>query len=89
MSDNSKENVVSNAPLADNLETVASVIEADPKNWWKSKTIWVNVGAIISMVAAKYGFNIHFSEEMLTSIPLVLGIVNIFLRSITSKPISK
>lgn len=76
-------------PLTDNLVTVASGIEADPKNWWKSRTIWVNLGAIVTIIAAKYGLDIQFSEDTLAAIPVLLGIMNLFLRSITTKPIGK
>ena len=82
-------NVDKKETISENLESASNIITNDPKNWWKSKTIWVNLGAIVTMVAAKYGFNVALSEEMLTSIPLILGIVNIFLRSITHKPIGK
>ena len=86
---NSSEISENKLPLTDNLVAVAAGIENDPKSWWKSRTIWVNIGAIVTIIAAKYGLNVEFSEDVLAAIPVLLGILNLVLRSITTKPLSK
>jgi hypothetical protein len=49
------------------------------KEWWKSKTLWVNVIALIAMIVqANYGFIIAPEEQI-----AVITIVNLILRAIT------
>jgi uncharacterized membrane protein len=50
-----------------------------PKVFYKSKTLWVNIIAIIAMlVQAKYGFIISLDEQL-----AALAIVNLILRAFT------
>ena len=56
---------------------------ASGKVWWKSKTFWVNVISISSMIAAsEFGVEI----DPATSVTL-LSMINIVLRMITKEPI--
>lgn len=55
----------------------------DGKKPWKSKTIWVNVFAIMSVICAKY-LDIHFTNE---DVGVFLSMVNIVLRLVSRSPI--
>lgn len=57
------------------------------KNWIKSKTIWTNVTAIITIIAAKFGFDIDPNSEFYMMLPTIMALVNIYLRKITDTPI--
>jgi hypothetical protein len=49
------------------------------KEWYRSKTLWVNVIALIAMIVqANYGFIIAPEEQI-----AVITIVNLILRAIT------
>jgi len=53
--------------------------EEKPKVFYKSKTLWVNIIAIIAMVIqAKYGFIVSLEEQV-----AALAIVNLVLRAVT------
>jgi len=53
------------------------------KLWYTSKTLWVNIIAIISTIAANQ-FGFQLSPEQQVSI---LGVVNILLRLVTKEKI--
>ena len=59
------------------------------KNWWESRTIWLNVVAVIYATAA--GFNLLpagiTQEEVLSVVMGVVGMVGLGLRLVTSKHI--
>jgi hypothetical protein len=57
------------------------------KEWWESKTIWVNIIAIISALAANFGFHFEVPPETYALFPAILAIVNVFLRNKTEKPL--
>ena len=51
------------------------------KDWWKSKTLWINTIAIASIIIrAELGWTITPEHEV-----LALGIVNLVLRLITKE----
>lgn len=53
------------------------------KQWWKSKTLWVNALAVISIVAQmKAGFIISADDQL-----AILAVVNLVLRVITTSPL--
>lgn len=55
----------------------------DTKKFWESKTLWVNIIAMVALVIqAKYGFIIAPEEQ---AAGLVL--INLVLRAITKKPL--
>ena len=59
-------------------------VVVDSKKWYLSKTFWVNLLALIAMVAQmQYGF--VFSAEMQTSL---LVLINMALRLITNKSLT-
>ena len=55
----------------------------DTKEWYHSKTIWVNIIAMIAiLLQAVFGFLVTPEEQM-----AVIVIVNLLLRAITKTPI--
>lgn len=55
------------------------------KKWIKSRTLWVNIIAIATIVLqAEYGFIISPELEL-----AALGIINLILRSITKEGLEK
>ena len=53
------------------------------KKWYKSKTIWVNLIALISLfLADKLNFQINAEEQL-----AILTVINIILRFITKEPV--
>ena len=60
------------------------------KEWWESKTVWVNIIAIFGAIGTYLGLPINISPELaMTIYPLVLGLINVYLRNKTEKPINK
>lgn len=59
------------------------------KPWWQSKTLVFNLLAIALAVATAFGFT-DFQPEAWTSevIVVIVGLINIGLRLITTRPIS-
>ena len=59
------------------------------KEWWQSRTVWVNILAIATSIGATIGFNVPITPEMAMILyPIILGAVNLVLRSITKKPLN-
>lgn len=60
----------------------------DSKHWLASKTLWVNVLALVAAAAGAFGIDVGLTPETQTAIVGgVLAIVNIGLRLLTSAPI--
>lgn len=58
---------------------------AETKSWWQSKTIWVNIVALLSvLLSTEWGFELTAEET--TSI---LVIINLILRAVTKQPLGK
>lgn len=55
-----------------------------PKKWWMSKTLWVNILAIIAFAIQTFTGVNWLSGEMQATI---LGIINVFLRMVTKEKI--
>lgn len=56
------------------------------KEWWRSKTVWVNVLVLVGMVVAGRFMDATQWAEVSAA---VLAILNIILRFATNEPISK
>ena len=73
--------------LAESLESLPAGIE-----FWQSRTVWINIIAIVASLAAYFGFDFkahNISQEtVVTVITTVLGLVNLYLRKGTDKPIN-
>lgn len=62
----------------------------DTKNWWQSRTIWVNLVASIFAILAAFkvlptGLD---QEQVVTVIMAVVAVVNVILRLLTKKQIA-
>lgn len=58
------------------------------KKWWESRTVWVNLTAIVAAITAYFGAPIYIDPELaMTLYPLILGIINLILRGSTDKSI--
>lgn len=55
----------------------------ESKQWYESKTIWVNLIAVLGVFLSKH-FGITITEEQTVTI---LGVLNIVLRFITKSPV--
>lgn len=79
------------AALIDRLNQIEQALASSTvdKPWWTSRTIISNVVFIIVAIAAVFGFQISISEEWITLIGVLMGIVNIWLRKTTTQPLSK
>jgi hypothetical protein len=74
--------------LINHYRTVARAMN-EPKPWWKSKTIWVNV--VVVLVAALTGAAnsdaIREYPEVVALIGTLVGILNMLLRLVTRQPV--
>ena len=58
------------------------------KAWYKSKTIWVNLVALVASVSAAFGFELGLTEEVQGSIVAgIMGAVNVVLRITTDSAV--
>lgn len=57
----------------------------EAKRWWQSKTVWVNIVALASvLLSTEFGFDLTAEET--TSI---LVVINLILRAVTKQPLGK
>lgn len=55
--------------------------EEETKPWWRSKTIWVNLIALIALIAqGMFGFVISVEEQA-----AIIIFINLILRAITNE----
>ena len=54
------------------------------KKWYRSKTIWVNIIAIVVMVSVNLGA-VEVSQEIATAEASILGVINLILRLVTKE----
>ena len=81
---------INNTPTEIILNLIASLNDVPKgKEWWESRTVWVNIIAIIAGIGAYFGLPIYIEPEFaMTVYPLILGLINIFLRNKTNKPLN-
>jgi hypothetical protein len=61
----------------------------EAKKWYLSKTLWVNVAAILAIVLnSRYGIELD-AEVQATMATGLLAVVNIILRLMTGKPVRR
>jgi hypothetical protein len=71
--------------LLDGLSTIEK-----GKQWWQSRTIWVNIIAILASLGATVGLKVDIDPEFaMTVYPAILAIVNLILRARTETSIQK
>lgn len=59
----------------------------DSKPFWASKTLIVNIVAVIAAVASSFGLGIG-AEIQAELVGITLGVANIALRFVTTKPLT-
>ncbi len=53
------------------------------KKWWTSKTMWINIIALLALVLQGiYGWTINPEYQL-----MILGVINVILRAITKGPV--
>ena len=61
----------------------------ETKHFWKSRTLWVNLIAILGIVLnSQFGIEID-AEAQAALATSVLAVLNIILRLVTSQPVGK
>jgi len=68
------------------VETAIEEAKRQGKPWYKSKTVWVNIVALVASVAAVYGLEIKQEEQYAIAVG-ILAVVNIILRFVTREPV--
>jgi hypothetical protein len=59
-----------------------------PKDFWKSKTFWFNVLALLVLVANGFGFADFQADPLLsTYAAVIITLINVILRFVTKQPI--
>ena len=62
--------------------------KSEGKDWWESKTIWINVSILITIIFSLFGLNIYVDPEVLLIIASIFGpLINLWLRNKTEKPL--
>lgn len=74
--------------IVDYIEDLQNQTEG--KEWWESKTVWVNVSALLMMILSYFGFSFFIDPEVLLMIAsIVVPALNVWLRNKTNSPIKK
>jgi uncharacterized membrane protein len=60
----------------------------DAKKWYASKTIWVNVVALIASLLLTFGIELN-ADQQASLVTSILAVVNIALRFATTEGITK
>ena len=61
----------------------------DPKPFYASKTLWVNLVAVVVALSGAFGIDLGLDPEtQVTVVAAIMGVVNIILRFTTKSAIS-
>lgn len=61
----------------------------DSKPFWASKTLWVNVVAVVAAITGALGLNLGLDPEtQVAVVGGIMGVVNIVLRIVTKTGVS-
>jgi hypothetical protein len=61
------------------------------KPWWQSKTLWFNILSIVGVALAavlQSAGDLHIPASWIAVLTVVVAVVNMVLRLVTSQPIS-
>lgn len=62
----------------------------DSKPFWASKTLWVNLVAVIAALSGVFGGDFGLDDETQTAVVgAIMGVVNIVLRFMTVAPLGR
>lgn len=86
-----KQNVKDKVDGKDTAELIGDLVESlenTDKDWYLSKTVWVNVIAIAAAIGAYFGLDINIEPEAaLTLASVIMSVVNLALRKTTKSGI--
>lgn len=60
----------------------------EPKPWYKSKTIWLNVVTVLIVALTAISREMSLTAVQLEIIAVVVAVLNIALRVITDRPVA-
>ena len=61
----------------------------EAKHWWASKTIWLNLLAIVAIILNSL-FGVELDTEAQVALATgILAVLNIILRTVTSRPVGR
>ena len=58
------------------------------KQWWKSKTVWINVLTVLGSVVVLASTSFDVSKQVLEWLLFSSGVVNILLRFLSGEPLN-
>ncbi len=80
---------VSNLPIDLIINLIESFVEGNTKDWWKSKTIWVNILSTACFAALYFGVDLAgYLEIYFLLLPAITSIINVILRNTSNTKIS-
>ena len=60
----------------------------ESKPFWKSKTFWFNVLAVVLLIAGQFGYkDFKPNEDLLQIVGILIPLFNVVLRKITTQPV--
>jgi hypothetical protein len=60
-----------------------------PKPFWSSKTLWINLIALVAAISTAFGVDLGLDPEaQIAIVGTVMSVINIVLRFVTKAPIS-
>lgn len=72
---------------AEVITEIITEVVANPKEWWKSKTLWVNAITLVGSVVLSLGIT-GLDAAMVAQITTVaLAVANVVLRLVTKDPV--
>lgn len=84
-------NAVSKTDTVALIAELANQIQIEGKNWYTSKVIWINIGAIVVAISGYFGFDLKEHginiETLISIIPVILAVLNIYFRAKSNEPI--
>lgn len=57
------------------------------KAWWKSKTVWFNLLALVTAIAGGWGYTGELPADWAVLVPSIIAAVNLLLRLVTKEPL--
>jgi hypothetical protein len=60
-----------------------------PKPFWASKTLWINLIALVAAISTAFGVDLGLDPEaQIAIVGTVMSVINIVLRFVTRAPVS-
>jgi hypothetical protein len=66
-----------------------TVTDTTAKKWYESKTLWVNLVALVASITAALGVDLGLTHEaQATAVGVIMSIINLVLRFTTDRPVT-